>query len=41
VGHKDYFKQLALLWGQETSKNGGALEVRPENVAFFKSLGKF
>lgn len=41
VGHRDYFKQLALLWGQETSKNGGALEVRPENVAFFKSLGKF
>lgn len=40
VGHRDYFKQLALLWGQETSKNGGALEVRPENVAFFKSLAK-
>lgn len=33
-----YLQQLASLWGQEANQ-GGSLEVRPENTAYFKYLG--
>jgi proteasome activator subunit 4 len=36
----DYFGKLALLWGQESNRNGGTTELRGDNVTFIKSLGK-
>lgn len=36
----DYFKTLSLLWSQESNKTGGTTELRPENIAFIKSLGR-
>ena len=34
-----YFKDLALLWSQETAPDSGRVELRLENVLFIKSLG--
>jgi len=40
VQTSDYLQLLSTLWGQESSKAGGALDVRQDNVLFFKYLGK-
>ncbi len=40
VEGEQFFRNLALLWSQETSKNGGIIDLRLDNVAFVKSLGK-
>jgi proteasome activator subunit 4 len=36
-----YFKKLSLLWSQESNRNGGATELRPDNASYIKSLGPF
>ncbi|TFK76811.1 hypothetical protein BDN72DRAFT_829977 [Pluteus cervinus] len=40
VEGEQFFRNLALLWSQETSKNGGIIDLRLDNVAFVKSLAK-
>jgi proteasome activator subunit 4 len=35
----EYFSKLALLWGQESNKNGGKTQLRAENVTFIKTIG--
>lgn len=40
VQNIDYIRLLSTLWGQESSKAGGTLDVRQDNVLFFKYLGK-
>ena len=39
VTSKTFFSQLAVLFGQESSKNPTTLKLRTENVVFIKSLG--
>jgi proteasome activator subunit 4 len=39
VTAEDYFQKLSLLWSQESSKNGGNVDLRSENVLYIKSLG--
>ncbi|KAG6820769.1 hypothetical protein H0H93_012033 [Arthromyces matolae] len=36
----DYFSNLLLLWGQESGKTEGTIELRKENMLFIKSLVK-
>ncbi|KAF8213422.1 hypothetical protein K438DRAFT_1750713 [Mycena galopus ATCC 62051] len=36
----EYFEKLATLWGQESVKRGGNVELRGDNVAFIKTLAK-
>ncbi|KAH9922007.1 ARM repeat-containing protein [Epithele typhae] len=36
----NFFTVLALLWGQESMKNGTTPELRAENVTFMKSIAK-
>ncbi|KDR84826.1 hypothetical protein GALMADRAFT_233236 [Galerina marginata CBS 339.88] len=40
VGKEGYIQQLSTLWGQESSKTGGSLDLRPDNALFFKYLAK-
>ena len=40
VASGSFFRQLAVLFGQESSKNPTTLKLRTENVMFVKSLGK-
>ncbi|KAJ6519492.1 hypothetical protein C8R45DRAFT_852433 [Mycena sanguinolenta] len=35
-----YFEKLAALWGQESVKRGGSVELRGDNVAYIKTLAK-
>lgn len=35
----DYFQKLSSLWGQESNKVGGSVDLRADNVAFIKTLG--
>lgn len=39
VRKEGYIEQLSVLWGQESSKEGGSLDFRSDNVLFFKFLG--
>lgn len=36
----DYFSALFGLWGQESGKSGGTVELRKDNIAYIKSLVK-
>jgi len=36
----DYFPQLIGLMGQESGKTTSTIEIRPENIVFFKSIAK-
>ncbi|KAJ6627278.1 hypothetical protein B0H10DRAFT_1780024 [Mycena sp. CBHHK59/15] len=36
----DYFGKLATLWGQESNKSSGNIEIRQDNVTYIKSLAK-
>ncbi|KAI0961210.1 hypothetical protein AcV7_000369 [Taiwanofungus camphoratus] len=36
----NFFSTLALLWGQESSRNSITPELRPDNINFMKSLAK-
>jgi len=40
VKNDDYLRQLSALWSQESTK-GGAVDIRVENLVFFKFLGIF
>ncbi|KAH9487094.1 Proteasome activator complex subunit 4 [Psilocybe cubensis] len=40
VRKEGYIEQLSILWGQESSKEGGSLDFRADNVLFFKYLAK-
>ncbi|KAF9474298.1 hypothetical protein BDN70DRAFT_884955 [Pholiota conissans] len=35
-----YIQQLSTLWGQESNKSGSTMEVRGENILFFKYLAR-
>lgn len=35
----NYFNKLALLWGQESTRNNSTPELRADNIVFMKSLG--
>lgn len=37
----NYFAQLALLWGQESSRGTANPEMRLDNAAFMKTLGQY
>lgn len=39
VNGDDFFNQIALLWGQESNKKSGDVELRNDNVTFIRSLG--
>lgn len=36
----NYFNKLALLWGQESTRNNSTPELRADNIVFMKSLAK-
>lgn len=36
----EFYSKLALLWGQESNKNSGTIDLRTDNVAFMKTLSK-
>ena len=36
---EDYIHQLSALWAQESGKGGTSLDVRQDNVLFFKYIG--
>lgn len=40
-GREEYLSSLTLLWSQESNRSGGATELRGDNIAFIKTLGKF
>ncbi|KAF8274047.1 hypothetical protein EI94DRAFT_1714621 [Lactarius quietus] len=40
IAEADYFEKLMALWGQESSRNMTSPELRPDNVAFIKSIAK-
>lgn len=35
-----YFQKLATLWSQESGRSGGNVDLRGDNVAYIKTLGK-
>ena len=37
----EYYSKLAMLWGQESNRNGGKTQLRSENVTFIKTLGEY
>ncbi|KAH8835430.1 hypothetical protein DL96DRAFT_1675460 [Flagelloscypha sp. PMI_526] len=40
VCSEEYFDKLFLLWGQESTKTSGTLELRADNYTYIKSLAK-
>jgi proteasome activator subunit 4 len=36
----EYYSKLAMLWGQESNRNGGKTQLRSENVTFIKTIGQ-
>lgn len=36
----EFYSKLAVLWGQESNKNPGTIDLRADNLAFMKTLGK-
>ena len=39
VAQAEYFEKLMVLWGQESSRNVTAPDLRTDNVAFIKTIG--
>lgn len=39
IAKDDYIHQLSALWAQESGKGGTSLDVRQDNVLFFKYIG--
>jgi len=36
----EYYSKLAMLWGQESNRNGVKTQLRSENVTFIKTIGQ-
>lgn len=37
----EYYSKLSSLWSQESNKSKQSTQLRPENIAFIKTIGKY